>query len=123
MSKSDDTARYHAEVQRLRSIQGGGEADKPRRLSVTDAYERTAGLLELALSRTTKHPTEGVDLTRNAKGETQISVSGGTHEGETLEECAARVSAVYIDLRARFPLPSGFVGAEHEQPKAGDGGR
>jgi hypothetical protein len=57
----------------------------------------------------------GVDLTRNAKGETQISVSLKADAGATEEEYAAVVKqaiATYENTRMKFPLASGFVGAE-----------
>ena len=122
MSANDTTREYHERMQGLRrelvALEGGGEGDgaaaaAPRRVSSTTAYHDAVELLQLALTRTSPRSyTESVDLTRNAKGETQITVSGQAHEGETLAECADRVTEVYKTLRDRFPLASGYVGAE-----------
>lgn len=114
----DDVAEYHAEMQRLRVLQGGGDPDadqlKPPRVSATRAYHDALDTIRQLLTRQSsgRSYTEEISLTRNAKGETQISVSGQAHEDETLAEAADRVTEVYKTLRARFPLATGYVGAE-----------
>jgi hypothetical protein len=55
-----------------------------------------------------------VDLTRNAKGETQIDVSLA---GPDLESALAGAAKAYDSARSKYPLASGLVGAE---PKAGE---
>lgn len=91
----------------------------PRRVSATTAYHDAHELLGLMLTRSTARTyTESVELTRNAKGETQISVAGQAHEDESLADCAGRVAAVYQTMRQRFPLATGYVGAEQATPEA-----
>jgi hypothetical protein len=58
-----------------------------------------------------------ITLTRNAKGVTQIEVTvrTGDTEGITTALDAEREAVeIYDRLRATYPLPSGFVGAERE---------
>lgn len=58
-----------------------------------------------------------VQLSRNAKGVTQIDVTvrTGDTEGITTALDAEREAvAIYDRLRRRYPLPSGYVGAEGE---------
>lgn len=95
-----------------RSDDANEPAVTPARVGATAAYHDALETIRLLLTRSSgRQPTEEVALTRNAKGETQISVSGQAHEDETLEACAERVSAIYETLRARYPLASGHVGA------------
>lgn len=66
-----------------------------------------------------------VELTRNAKGVTQIDVvvrTGDTEGITTALEAERHAVDIYERLRARYPLPSGYVGAEGEpQPAVKDG--
>jgi hypothetical protein len=85
----------------------------PVRLTLTQAYRNLLDVTSLLLTRqSNRTPAQDVELTRNIKGETNIKVSGSTLEDETLEECAERVAALYEQLRMRFPLESGYVGAQ-----------
>jgi len=70
---------------------------------LSDAYKSTTELLELALTRAARPPSESVEITRNAKGDVQFSVAGSVHDDETLEQCANRVAAVYDALEKAYP--------------------
>jgi hypothetical protein len=77
---------------------------KPHRLSLSD-------VLTLVLSRGSAE-RDSVELSRNAKGETQIVIVARTREGETLEDVGERARDEYDRNRMRYPLASGYVGAE-----------
>lgn len=103
---------------KLRALRGG--ADKPKRLTLADAYTNLAELFGAVLTRqTARHPTEGVEITRNAKGDPQFRIEGQTAEGETLAECAARVAALYDVLHARFPVNGAEKPAEATRRRKG----
>lgn len=56
-----------------------------------------------------------VTLSRNAKGVTQIEVTVRTGDSDAVETAADAeriASDIYNRLRAAYPLPSGYVGAE-----------
>ncbi|PYO40124.1 MAG: hypothetical protein DMD33_18745 [Gemmatimonadetes bacterium] len=56
-----------------------------------------------------------VALSRNAKGETQIEVTVRTADTgavETIEQAEQAAQEVYDRLRSRYPMSSGYVGAE-----------
>jgi hypothetical protein len=77
-----------------------------RRHTLSDAYRGSLALLEMAINRPARAASEEVSLTRNAKGDVQISVAGTSHEGESLEETAARVAAVFDALAKTYPPPA-----------------
>jgi len=101
MQRDDETRRYHEEVQRLRSIQGGGNggtSDPPRyRMPL-------ARVVELLLTRQHRSSSETVTITRNAKGDYQFEVEAVGLEDETLAETAARAQAVAKTLADEYPL-------------------
>jgi hypothetical protein len=75
--------------------------DRPRRLSQSQIVER----LLHALNRGGQdHST--IELSRNAKGDTQIRVSVRTGEGgvETVEEARAKATEQYDHLRDLYPI-------------------
>lgn len=55
-----------------------------------------------------------VELTRNARGDTQIRVSVRTDEAgiDTPEQAAARAVALYDSLRQRYPTPDPANGGQ-----------
>ncbi len=83
------------------------ENEAPRLTPTQRLHEVTMA----ALARRPSEPEHSVELTRNAKGVTQI---GLTVRGFTAAEVVEQATALYDALRARYPLPSGFVGAEGE---------
>lgn len=87
---------------------------EPRRLTPT---ERLHEVTMAAMTRPSAAPEHSCDLTRNAKGQTQIAL---TVRGTDPAEVVATACELYETLRARYPLPSGYVGAEGEpaEPKA-----
>jgi hypothetical protein len=96
---SDNSTRdYHQEMQRLRALQGGG--GKTDRLTVTE-------VARTLLDRQHRAASGSVTLTRNAKGDTQISVDVPTDEANpTVEQAAEVARKVYDELRAAYPLTS-----------------
>jgi hypothetical protein len=79
----------------------------------------TERLHELAMAHATRPlaaPEHSCDLTRNAKGQTQIAL---TVRGSDLAEVIAAATASYDALRMKYPLPSGYVGAEGEPQSGG----
>jgi hypothetical protein len=75
--------------------------DKPRRLTQSEIVER----LLHALNRGGQdHST--IELSRNAKGDTQIRVSVRTGEGgvETVDEARAKATEQYEHLRELYPM-------------------
>jgi hypothetical protein len=75
--------------------------DRPPRLTLSQIVERQLQ----ALARTgQEHST--IELSRNAKGDTQIRVSVRTGESdvETVEEARAKAEEQYDHLRALYPL-------------------
>jgi hypothetical protein len=86
---------------------GHRTAEAPKRLSLSE-------IVELLLSRGGGEHSS-VELTRNSKGETQISVTVRTGEDDnvrTAAQAALRARAVYDDLRAAYPMASGHTGAQ-----------
>lgn len=86
------------------------------------AVEQSGGRLSLSeivrllLSRT-PHDRSSVTLTRNAKGVTQIDVTVRTGDDDDLatpRDAERHAVEIYERLRARYPMPDGFVGAERE---------
>lgn len=78
-----------------------------RRLSLSQ-------IVEILLTRGNTERSS-VTLTRNAKGVTQIEVTvrtGDTPEVATAADAVKVASSLYTDLRAAYPLPDGYVGAE-----------
>ena len=63
-------------------------------------------ILALALTRSSRD-SESIEISRNAKGEFQFSVTARTTEGETLSEAFERASATAGMLVARFPYQNG----------------
>lgn len=71
--------------------------------------------------QTNGHENATVELTRNAKGETQIEVQVKTSAGGgvvSVTDARDKVTEAFRDLRSRFPLSTGervgFVGAAEE---------
>ena len=56
-----------------------------------------------ALSRSPRNAVESVEISRNAKGDTQWTIKAETHEGETLTEAAARAQTLHDDLATAYP--------------------
>ena len=106
-----------SERKRLRRVDGGGEgdrpADPPRRMTLSN-------VVELLLTRNAPEHSS-IDLSRNAKGETQISVTVRTGDVggiETIEEAEQKVTELFDRLRARYPMASGHVGAVPQEPQS-----
>lgn len=108
MTTTDD---YHGEMQRLRAIQGGGDGEPPRyRMPL-------ARVVELLLTRPQRHTQESVEITRNAKGDYQYTVSAATQEGETLEACALRAQELADTLAKAYELSRAQISARNADPK------
>lgn len=77
------------------------EHHRGRRLTLT---ELSLGLLDAMRRGGGDHSS--VELTRNAKGDTQIRVHVRTGEADvdTAEQAAERATALYDELRERYPL-------------------
>jgi hypothetical protein len=87
------------------------EHEAPRLTPTQRLHEVTMA----ALTRTPAAPEHSCDLTRNAKGVTQIAL---TVRGHDAAEVVALAVELYDGLRMRYPLPSGYVGAEGEPAEA-----
>ena len=115
MSDDTTTEDYHREMQegraKLELLRGGGDS-KRRRLTLSD-------MVELLLSRNAPEHSS-VELSRNSKGETQMSVTVRTDQQagvDTIEQAVAKAIEVYDTLRARYPTSSGFVGVPEKAPE------
>jgi hypothetical protein len=97
MADRDD---YQRQMRELRAV----DKPKPVRLSLSD-------ILALMLTRGGGE-RDSIELTRNAKGETQIAVTVRTTETRDLLEAESEAKDVYNRLRATYPLSSGYVGAD-----------
>lgn len=87
--------------------------------TLADAEQRAADVYDRLTEKyasTSGEDTGGgvVDLSRNAKGETQVGVSVRTAEGEDVTDAELRAVDVYDRLRRRFPMSTGYVGASPE---------
>jgi DNA repair protein RadC len=106
-----DKRKYQKEVRRLAEerkrlygLEGGGEGDRPKRLSLSE-------ILELLLTRGAREHS-GITLARNSKGDTQIEVvirSAETSEFPTIDDAARKAQELYDTLRARYPMSSGLA--------------
>lgn len=99
---------YHRQMQQqraeLRLVRGEG---KPKRMTLSE-------IVELLLARGAPEHSS-VSLSRNSKGETQIEVTVRTDRDAgvlTIDDAAAKVIETYDTLRARYPMSSGYVGAQ-----------
>ena len=81
-------------------------ATKPHRHTLADAYRDLQESFRMVLNRSS-HDSESVEISRNAKGEFQFSVTARTSEGETLGDAMERCSGVAGQLIARFPYTNG----------------
>lgn len=61
---------------------------------------------QLAALAKTRPESSSVELTRNAKGDTQIKVSVSMLEGETIDATSARAQEIYDALGEKYPRPS-----------------
>ena len=96
------------------------QSDAPARLSpLRQAYEDAqANVRELLAAAMRRTPDGGfsIALSRDSKGVTKPEVTvRQCDEFPTLAEVEAAVTAAYDRLRMKYPLPSGYVGAEGEQ--------
>jgi hypothetical protein len=69
-----------------------------------------------AMTRPVAPPESSVSFTRNAKGVTQIEI---TVRAPAAIDAYDVARGIYEDARARYPLPSGYVGAEGEPQTGG----
>jgi broad specificity phosphatase PhoE len=74
---------------------------EPPRLTPT---QRLHEVTLAALNRSSPAKGGSVEVSRNAKGDWQFDVSATADDGETLDECAARVLAVVRELEREFEL-------------------
>lgn len=58
---------------------------------------------QLAALAKTRPESSSVELTRNAKGDTQIKVSVGSADGESIEATSERAQATYDALAKKYP--------------------
>lgn len=82
-------------------------ASPPKRLSLSE-------IVSMLLTRSGGSGSS-VTLSRNARGVTQIEVTvrtGDEDDLQTPEQAAERCNAIYASLRATYPMPDGYVGAE-----------
>lgn len=114
----------HSTVSLSRNAKGGTQIDVQVRAAPNAEFATLADAVAAAkrtydeLRRT--YPLEdarepaSVTLTRNAKGETQVSVevkTTGEHGSLNTEQAGDEAAGVYEGLRAKFPVLSGAVGS------------
>lgn len=92
------------------------EREAPKRLRAADVIETLEGALSAALTRRDAEAYVTVDLTRNAKGETQASTKIAApfgHDLQALEAYAAEVQRIAVATHERtlrrFPTSGGTV--------------
>jgi hypothetical protein len=73
----------------------------PPRLTPT---QRLHEVTLAALNRSGPSKTGSVEVSRNAKGDWQFDVAAVADDGETLDECAARVLGVVRELEGQLEL-------------------
>jgi hypothetical protein len=83
-------------------------------VTVEDAERRALEVYERLLAKfplPPGHENAAIELTRNAKGETQISVGIKTADAgvATLEEAAEKAHEVYDQTRMRYPMANGYT--------------
>lgn len=116
MSAPGERLNLSAAERRRLGLAGDQEAaiERPhRRLTLSE-------VLTLMLSKSGGEHSS-VALTRNAKGVTQIDVTVRTGDSGTITtalEAEAAAVEIYERLRARYPTPTGYVGAEGEPTDA-----
>jgi hypothetical protein len=71
-----------------------------------------------ALTRAPRAPSEGVEITRNAKGDWQFTVSAATQEGESLEDAIHRAELHAGRLEESFPLSRTQTYERNNEPPA-----
>jgi hypothetical protein len=91
--------------------------EAPRRLRAADVIDAQNELIErLTTRRDSVLPSApSVELSRNAKGETQISVKAS---GESIEDAEKSATAAYDRLCAKYPAASGFARNEGQETPA-----
>lgn len=80
---------------------------KPKRMTLSE-------IVEQLLSRGGGERSS-VDLTRNAKGETQITVTvrtADTGDVQTIDDACLKAVELYDSLRSRYPMSDGNTGAK-----------
>lgn len=85
--------------------------DTPRRLTLADAYRDTQAALTAALTRTATEPSASVELTRNAKGDVQLSVkvyASANAEPDDVQRATAhayeQATFAFEALRVEYPF-------------------
>lgn len=86
--------------------EGGVQTVEEAEAKALEVYAR----LEAAYPTRNGHDNASIEVTRNAKGETQISVDVKTAEGTvtTLEDAAEKALQVYDQTRMRYPMADGY---------------
>lgn len=79
-------------------------APEPVKLTPT---QRLHEVTLAALTKTSRPPSESVEISRNAKGDAQFTVSVVTVEGETLASANDRAQKEYDRLCKQYPHTNG----------------
>lgn len=79
-------------------------SDEPARLTPT---QRLHEVTLAALTKTSRPPVESVEISRNAKGDAQFTVSTVTLDGESLADANDRAQVEFDRLCAKYPTPDG----------------
>ena len=80
--------------------------NEPQRLTPT---QRLHEVTLAALTKTSRPPSESVEISRNAKGDAQFTVSVVTQEGESLADANDRAQVEFDRLCAKYPTAEGTV--------------
>ncbi|MBI3936946.1 MAG: hypothetical protein HY323_08210 [Betaproteobacteria bacterium] len=77
---------------------------KPHHVTLSQVVKGQQSALLAALNRG-RSESSSVELTRNAKGDTQIKVSVSSREGESIEATSMRAQDTYDALAQKYAAP------------------
>jgi len=99
------------------SVERGNIPEEHARVKLTPT-QRLHEVTMQALTRAPRSPSESIEVTRNAKGDYQFTVTVATQEGETLEEAADRSERIVDALSVRYELSRTQTYERNNEPPA-----
>lgn len=80
-----------------------GEHEQPKLTPTQRLHEVTIA----ALTRESRKAAESVEISRNAKGDVQFTVSVAAQDGETLKDASDRAEIAFDHLSTKYPTAEG----------------